>query len=60
MTCPLLVRAPIVGTHQAHRCKVGHAVACLTLFAWCSNHYEACPDYGRHQEQKVKEKVDAK
>ncbi len=56
--CPLLTRTPIIGTHQAHRCKAGHAIANLTLYAFCSEQYKACPDYGRwlaHQKpQEVK------
>lgn len=42
--CPLLVRTPTLG----YRCQAGHAVAYLTLYAFCSGHHTACPDYGRH------------
>ncbi len=57
MTCPLLVRTPIVNGHQAHRCQAGHAVAYLTLHAWCEHQHEACPDYRRHREQEKEKEV---
>ena len=51
--CPLLVRTPTLG----YRCKAGHALTYLTLYAWCNGHHTACPDYGRHIEQEQAKEV---
>lgn len=54
MTCPLLVRTPIVGNHDAYFCKAGvdafHYMP-LMAFAFCNEHWQACPAYRRHMEQ---------
>lgn len=51
MTCPLLVKLPGPITHdQVLRCPE-RSLTSLTLFAWCSSNWQACPDYRRHMEQ---------
>ncbi len=54
--CPLLVKYPVIAGYPATACKTGVPLTMLTLYAWCAENHEACPDYRRHMvEQKVKE-----